>query len=88
LDKIEKRVLEEAEYMLKTKQTIRELSKIFKVSKSTVHKDLHERLIKIDKDLSEKVDKILKYHIDIRHIRGGESTKRKYLKMSNCWNNK
>ncbi|MGM9849529.1 MAG: sporulation transcriptional regulator SpoIIID [Bacilli bacterium] len=84
MDKIEKRVLEEAEYMLKTKQTIRELSKIFKVSKSTVHKDLHERLIKIDKDLSEKVDKILKYHIDIRHIRGGESTKRKYLKMSNC----
>ena len=84
MDKIEKRVLEEAEYMIKTKQTIRELSKIFKVSKSTVHKDLHERLIKIDKDLSEKVDKILKYHIDIRHIRGGESTKRKYLKMSNC----
>ena len=84
MDKIEKRVLEEAEYMLKTKQTIRELSKIFKVSKSTVHKDLHERLIKIDKELSEKIDKILKYHIDIRHIRGGESTKRKYLKMSNC----
>lgn len=84
MDKIEKRVLKEAEYMLKTKQTIRELSKIFNVSKSTVHKDLHERLIKIDKNLSEKVDKILKYHIDIRHIRGGESTKRKYLKMSNC----
>ena len=84
MDKIEKRVLKEAEYMLKTKQTIRELSKIFNVSKSTVHKDLHERLIKIDKNLSEKVDKILKYHIDIRHIRGGESTKRKYQKMSNC----
>ena len=65
-------------------KTVREIAQIFKVSKSTVHKDLHERLIKIDKDLSEKVDKILKYHIDIRHIRGGESTKRKYLKMSNC----
>jgi putative DeoR family transcriptional regulator (stage III sporulation protein D) len=83
LDKIEKRVLLEAEYMLKTKETIRELSKIFKVSKSTVHKDLHERLVKIDKDLSKKIDKILKKHIEIRHIRGGESTKRKYLKMSN-----
>ena len=84
MDKIEKRVLEEAEYMIKTKQTIREISKVFKVSKSTVHKDLHERLKKIDKELSKKIDKIIKYHIDIRHIRGGESTKRKYLKMSNC----
>ena len=83
MDKIQKRVLKEAEYMIKTKQTVRELAKIFNVSKSTVHKDLHERLIKIDKILSEKVDKILKYHTDIRHIRGGESTKKKYLKMSN-----
>lgn len=83
MDKIQKRVLNEAEYMIKTKQTVRELAKIFNVSKSTVHKDLHERLIKIDKILSEKVDKILKYHTDIRHIRGGESTKKKYLKMSN-----
>lgn len=81
MDKIEKRVLEEAEYILKTKKTIRELAKIFKVSKSTVHKDLHERLLKIDKNMSIKVNEILKYHIDIRHIRGGESTKKKYLKQ-------
>ncbi len=83
MDKIEKRVLLEANYILKTQETVRQISNKFKVSKSTVHKDLHERLIKIDKKLSEKVDKILKYHIDIRHIRGGESTKRKYLKISN-----
>ena len=81
MEKIEKRVLEEAKYIIKTKQTIRQLAEIFKVSKSTVHKDLHERLIDIDKNLSGKVDKILKYHIDIRHIRGGESTKKKYLKL-------
>ena len=81
MDNIKKRVLEEAEYMLKTKQTVREIAKIFKVSKSTVHKDLHERLIKIDSLLSEEIKKILKYHIDIRHIRGGESTKRKYKKL-------
>jgi len=84
LNKIEKRVVEEANYIIETKETVRQLSKKFKVSKSTVHKDLHERLKKIDKTLSKKVDEILKHHIDIRHIRGGESTKRKYLKMSNC----
>lgn len=83
MDKIKERVLEEAKYMIKTKQTVRELAKIFNVSKSTVHKDLHERLIHIDNILSEEVEKILKYHIDIRHIRGGESTKKKYLKMEN-----
>ena len=83
MDNIEKRVLEEAKYILETQETVREIAKIFKVSKSTVHKDLHERLIKIDKKLSLKVDKILKYHIDIRHIRGGESTKQKYLKLLN-----
>ena len=45
-----------------------------------VHKDLHERLLKIDKEKYKEVDAILKFHTDIRHIRGGESTKRKYQK--------
>ena len=76
---INERVLKEADYILKTGYTIREVATYFNVSKSTVHKDLHERLILIDKKMYEKVDKILKYHIDIRHIRGGESTKNKYL---------
>ena len=82
MDKMSKRILEEANYMIDTKETLREIAKIFKVSKSTVHKDLQERLIKIDKTLSEEVREILKYHIEIRHIRGGESTKKKYLKLS------
>jgi putative DeoR family transcriptional regulator (stage III sporulation protein D) len=77
---ISKRVIDEAKYMLETKQTIREIAKIFKVSKSTVHKDLHDRLIEIDNTLYVKINDILKYHIDIRHIRGGESTKKKYKK--------
>ena len=68
-----KRVIDEANYMKDTKKTIRELAKIFNVSKSTVHKDLHERLA-----LYEEINDILRYHIDIRHIRGGESTKKKY----------
>lgn len=74
-----KRVKNEALYIIDTEKTIREIAAIFKVSKSTVHKDLHERLLVIDEELFEKVEKILKYHIDIRHIRGGESTKNKYL---------
>ena len=74
-----KRVIEEANYIIKTKKTIREIASIFKVSKSTVHKDLHERLLEIDEKKYIKVDNILKYHTDIRHIRGGESTKRKYF---------
>ena len=77
---IKKRIIEEAEYMLKTKETVREIAKVFNVSKSTIHKDLHERLIDIDYDLYKEIDSILKYHIDVRHIRGGESTKKKYKK--------
>lgn len=76
------RVYGEAEYMLQTEKTIREIAKVFKVSKSTVHKDLHERLYYCDKELFEKVDNIMKYHKEIRHIRGGQSTKLKYLNNS------
>lgn len=83
MDKISKRVLDETDYIIKTKKTIREIAKIFNVSKSTVHKDLNERLKKIDKEKIKKVKEILKYHIDIRHIRGGESTKKKYQKIPN-----
>ena len=77
-----KRVLDEANYMLDSKETIRHIATIFNVSKSTVHKDLHERLRDINFDLFEQVDSILKYHIDIRHIRGGESTRKKYLNIN------
>jgi putative DeoR family transcriptional regulator (stage III sporulation protein D) len=79
---ITKRVLDEANYMLNSKNTIREIAKVFNVSKSTVHKDLHERLANIDFQLYSKIDGILKYHIEIRHIRGGESTRKKYKKLA------
>lgn len=77
---ITKRVLQEANYIIDTGKTVREIATIFHVSKSTVHKDLHERLKDIDTRLYVDVEKILQYHTDIRHIRGGESTKKKYLK--------
>ena len=75
------RVIKEAKYIIKNESTVREMAKIFKVSKSTVHKDLHERLKDIDLQLYDKVSKILIYHTDIRHIRGGIATRQKYLKL-------
>ncbi|HHX16567.1 MAG TPA: stage III sporulation protein D [Mollicutes bacterium] len=78
-----KRVLGEAFHIINTEDTIREIAKIYKVSKSTVHKDLNERLYSIDLKLHAQVSDILKKHIDERHIRGGESTRQKYLKLNN-----
>ncbi len=75
------RVIKEAKYIIKNESTVREMAKIFKVSKSTVHKDLHERLKDIDLQLYDKVSKILIYHTDIRHIRGGIATRQKYLNL-------
>lgn len=77
--KIIERVTSEGNYMVDTGKTVREIAKVFDVSKSTVHKDLTDRLLEIDTDLYNKVSKILQYHMDIRHIRGGESTRRKFL---------
>ena len=77
--KIYDRVINESKYIIATNKTIREVASIFSVSKSTVHKDMRERLLFIDKNLYDKVSSILEYHIDIKHIRGGESTKRKFL---------
>lgn len=78
-----KRVLDETFHIINTEDTIRDIAKIYKVSKSTVHKDLNERLFDLDSDLYQRVSTILKYHIDIRHLRGGESTRKKYLNLNN-----
>ena len=76
---ISDRVINEANYIVTTNKTIREVADVFGVSKSTVHNDIRKRLFIVDKKLYDKVSSVLKYHIDIKHIRGGESTKRKYL---------
>lgn len=79
---IYKRVINEANHVIETNNTIRETAKEFNVSKSTVHKDLQERLLDINTKLYEQVSSILDYHTKIRHIRGGESTKKKYLSLN------
>ena len=80
-NKIYKRIIEEANYIISTNKTIRDVAKYMKVSKSTVHKDLHERLLEIDEKLYEKVYIILQKHLQIRHINGGNATKLKYEKL-------
>ena len=73
------RVVLESEHIIKTGDTVRDMANIFGVSKSTVHKDLKDRLLEIDEEMYRKVLKILEYHSCVKHIRGGESTRRKFL---------
>ncbi len=80
-NKIYRRILKESEYLLKENMTIRQIAKIMKISKSTVHKDLRERLFEYNKTLYKKVEKQLIEHIKVRHINGGLATKIKYQKI-------
>ena len=79
-DYIKERTLKIAHYILETRKTVRDIAKEFGVSKSTVHKDLTERLPDINPELANAVQEILDYHKSIRHLRGGEATKQKYRK--------
>ena len=74
------RVLEAAEYLLKTGATVRSCAKEFSVSKTTVHKDMRERLPLIDRELALRVDRVLNMNLLERHIRGGLATREKYAK--------
>ena len=75
---IEERAIKCAEYIVETGCTVRACSAHFNVSKSTVHKDVSERLRYIDPELYEKTRKILNFNLSERPIRGGIATKEKY----------
>lgn len=75
---IEERAVTLAHYIIDSKDTVRGAAKKFGISKSTVHKDVSERLIKINPALAKDVRKILDENKAERHIRGGLATKRKY----------
>ncbi len=70
------------EYILEHKSTVRATAKQFGISKSTVHKDVSERLPKIQPQLYPLVKEVLEQNKQERHIRGGLATKRKYAAMS------
>ena len=76
---VEDRAIELGEYILENKATVRAAAKKFHISKSTVHKDVSERLEMIDEDLFEEVRSVLNTNLNERHIRGGDATRRKYL---------
>ena len=77
---IEERAVKIAHYIIETKDTVRGAATKFGVSKSTVHKDVSDRLIKIDHNLAIQVREILDENKAERHLRGGMATKLKYMK--------
>ncbi|HHZ11166.1 MAG TPA: stage III sporulation protein D [Acholeplasmataceae bacterium] len=77
---IRQRVLKIAEIFLSDKSTVREVAKKVDCSKSTVHKDLTERLPDLNQDLYAEVKKLLEYNKSVRHLRGGEATRRRFLR--------
>ncbi len=79
---IRKRVLDVSSYVLESKATVRQTATVFGVSKSTVHKDMTERLPSINKKLAAKVKDILEFNKAERHLRGGEATRKKYQEMA------
>lgn len=77
-DTIEQRACELAVYMIETGATVRSAAQHFGISKSTVHKDLQQRLPQCNRNLYIQVRKILDLNKQQRHIRGGMATRRKY----------
>ncbi|WP_080872413.1 sporulation transcriptional regulator SpoIIID [Oceanobacillus timonensis] len=77
-DYIKERTIKIGRHVVETRKTVRTIAKEFGVSKSTVHKDLTERLPEINPKLALEVKEILEYHKAIRHLRGGEATRKKY----------
>ena len=80
--KVEVRAIELGNYIANTNATVRLTAKKYNISKSTVHKDVSERLKTINPSLYKKVRKVLDTNKEERHIRGGIATKEKYQKSS------
>lgn len=81
-DYIKERAIALATYIIENKATVRSAAKKFNVSKSTVHKDITERLDLIDGRLLREVQKVLAENKAERHIRGGMATKEKYRRVN------
>ncbi len=77
---IEKRATDIGIYIVEKSATVRQAAKAFGVSKSTVHKDVAERLPQIDMRLAKEAREVLDFNKSERHIRGGMATKEKYAK--------
>jgi putative DeoR family transcriptional regulator (stage III sporulation protein D) len=76
---IEERAVEIGNYIIETRATVRQTAKRFGISKSTVHKDVTERLAQVNPALAKQARKVLDVNKSERHIRGGLATREKYL---------
>ena len=77
-DYIEERAISIANYIIESNATVRQTAKAFGVSKSTVHKDVTDRLMQINPALAKQARQVLDVNKSERHIRGGMATKEKY----------
>lgn len=77
-DHIWQRVVDIGNHILRTRATVRDTAKVFGVSKSTVHKDVTERLPRVNAQLADEVKKVLEINKAERHLRGGEATRQKF----------
>lgn len=75
----EERIFAEANYIVDNRATIRETAEHFMVGRSTVHADMQKRLPICDVKLSKKVREVLDYNLSVRHLRGGEKTRERWL---------
>ena len=80
-DYIEERAINIANYIIESNATVRQTAREFGVSKSTVHKDVTERLMQINPSLARQARKVLDLNKSERHIRGGLATRKKYLQL-------
>ncbi len=80
-DFIEERAIQIANYIIENNATVRQTAKAFGISKSTVHKDVTERLMQINSTLAKEARRVLDVNKQERHIRGGMATKEKYRHM-------
>lgn len=76
---IEERAMEIARYIIDNNTTVRQAAKHFGISKSTVHKDVTERLVQVNPSFAAEARKVLDVNKSERHIRGGLATREKYL---------
>ena len=70
------------EYLIENRSTVRQVAQVFGISKSTVHKDIADRLSEINPHLAKKANAVLQENKEERHIRGGMATKKKYAELA------
>lgn len=80
-EEVRLRVLQAAEHILDTGATVRACAEKFGVSKTTIHKDMRDRLPGLDEKLSARVDAVLRKNLQERHLRGGEATRQKFIQL-------